>query len=57
MFSFDNGANYRSGQMNLLGARIGVGINFCPPFTPTSKSYVKFFIMLRKISGWLFEAA
>ena len=38
LFSFDNGSNYRSNQMFLLGARIGVAINYCPPYTPTSKS-------------------
>lgn len=48
MFSFDNGANYRSVQMNLLGARIGVGINFCPPFTPTSKAKVERFFRTLK---------
>ena len=48
MFSFDNGANYRSGQMNLLGARIGVGINFCPPFTPTSKAKIERFFKTLK---------
>ena len=42
VLSLDNGSNYRSSQMELLGARIGVAINYCPPYTPTSKSYVKF---------------
>ncbi len=48
MFSFDNGANYRSGQMHLLGARIGVGINFCPPYTPTSKAKIERFFRTLK---------
>ena len=42
VISVDNGSNYRSAQMELLGARIGVAINYCPAYTPTSKSYVKF---------------
>lgn len=48
MFSFDNGANYRSNQMSLLGARIGVAINYCPPYTPTSKSKIERFFKTMK---------
>ena len=29
----------------------------CRPYRPQTKGYVKTFIMLRKLSGWLFEAA
>ena len=48
LFSFDNGANYRSNQMTLLGARIGVAINYCPAYTPTSKAKVeRFFLTLK----------
>ena len=48
LFSFDNGANYRSNQMTLLGARIGVAINYCPIYTPTSKAKVeRFFLTLK----------
>ena len=36
MCSFDNGSNYRSNQMGLLAARIGVAINYNPPRTPQS---------------------
>ena len=35
-FNFDNGSNYRSNQMTLLAARIGVAINYNPIHTPTS---------------------
>ena len=38
MCSFDNGSNYRSNQMGLLAARIGVAINYNPPRTPQSKA-------------------
>lgn len=48
LFSFDNGANYRSNQMSLLGARIGVAVNYCPPFTPTSKSKIERFFKTLK---------
>lgn len=41
LLSFDNGANYRSNQMNLLAARIGVAINYCPPKTPQSKAKIE----------------
>ncbi|MDO4501530.1 MAG: DDE-type integrase/transposase/recombinase [Erysipelotrichaceae bacterium] len=41
LLSFDNGANYRSNQMNLLAARIGVAINYCPVKTPTSKAKIE----------------
>lgn len=48
LFSFDNGSNYRSNQMSLLGARIGVAINYCPPYTPTSKSKIERFFKTLK---------
>ena len=38
LLSFDNGSNYRSNQMELLAARIGVAINYNPPRTPESKA-------------------
>lgn len=48
LFSFDNGSNYRSNQMTLLGARIGVAINYCPIYTPTSKAKIeRFFLTLK----------
>lgn len=48
LFSFDNGSNYKSNQMALLAARIGVAINYCPPFTPTSKSKIERFFKTLK---------
>ena len=41
MFNFDNGANYRSAQMNLLSARLGTAINYNPVHTPTSKAKIE----------------
>lgn len=40
-FNFDNGANYRSTQMNLLAARIGTIIHYNPPRTPTGKAKIE----------------
>ena len=48
LFSFDNGSNYRSNQMSLLGARIGVAINYCPAYTPTSKAKIERFFKTLK---------
>lgn len=41
LLSFDNGSNYKSNQMKLLAARIGVAINYCPVKTPTSKAKIE----------------
>ena len=48
VISVDNGSNYRSNQMELLGARIGVAINYCPPYTPMSKSKIERFFRTLK---------
>lgn len=41
VFNFDNGKNYRNKQMELLAARIGTTLNYCEPYTPTSKSKIE----------------
>ena len=41
VFNFDNGSPYRNKQMELLTARIGSSINYCEPYTPTSKSKIE----------------
>ena len=38
---FDNGASYRSHQMELLGARMGTAIYYAPPRTPTGKAKIE----------------
>lgn len=38
---FDNGASYRSGQMELLGARLGTAVSYAPPYTPTGKAKIE----------------
>lgn len=41
LFNFDNGSNYRSNQMALVSARLGSTINYCAPYTPTSKAKIE----------------
>jgi transposase InsO family protein len=41
VMKFDNGASYRSHQMELLGARMGTAINYAPPYTPTGKAKIE----------------
>jgi transposase InsO family protein len=38
IFNFDNGSTYRNQQMSLLSARLGSIVNYCAPYTPTSKA-------------------
>ena len=40
-FNFDNGSAYKNKQMELLAARIGSAINYCQPYTPTSKAKIE----------------
>ena len=48
LFTFDNGASYRSSQMELLAARIGSSVHYCEPFTPTGKSKIeRWFLTVR----------
>lgn len=39
--NFDNGSAYKNKQMELLVARIGSTINYCAPYTPTSKGKIE----------------
>ena len=45
---FDNGASYRSHQMELLGARMGTSISYAPPRTPQGKAKVERFFRTLK---------
>jgi len=38
---FDNGASYRSTQMELLTARMGTALSYAPPRTPTGKAKIE----------------
>lgn len=40
-FNFDNGATYKSTQMNLLAARIGSTIHYCAPYSPQEKAKIE----------------
>jgi len=40
-FSFDNGSNYKNKQMELLAARLGIALNYAPPYTPQSKGKIE----------------
>lgn len=39
--NFDNGANYRSPQVDAIAARIGSAVHYCEPYTPTSKAKIE----------------
>lgn len=41
LLNFDNGKSYRNKQMELLAARIGSTVNYCQPYTPTSKAKIE----------------
>jgi len=41
ILNFDNGASYKNKQIDLLAARIGVILNYCAPYTPTSKAKIE----------------
>jgi transposase InsO family protein len=41
ILNFDNGSSYKNKQINLLAARIGVILNYCAPYTPTSKAKIE----------------
>lgn len=41
IFNFDNGSPYKNKQMELLGARLGVTLNYCAPYTPISKAKIE----------------
>lgn len=41
VWNFDNGSPYKNAQMTLLNARIGSSLNYCKPYTPTSKSKIE----------------
>ena len=54
IFNFDNGANYKCGQMTLLGARLGSVLNYCAPHTPTSKAKIERWFRTMK-DHWMAE--
>ena len=51
-FKFDNGANYRAKQMELLGARLGSAVHYAPAYTPTGKAKVERWFSTLKLA-WM----
>lgn len=41
VLNFDNGKSYKNRQMELLAARIGTTLSYCPPYTPTGKAKIE----------------
>ena len=39
--NFDNGANYRSPQIDAIAGRIGSAVHYCEPYAPTSKAKIE----------------
>lgn len=52
LITFDNGKNYKSEQVQYLAARLGVSLNYAPPYTPTSKGKIERFFNTLK-TQWL----
>lgn len=50
--SVDNGSSYKNKQIKLLAARIGMTMQYNPPYTPTSKSKIERFFKTLK-SQWM----
>ena len=51
-FVVDNGSSYKNKQIKLLAARIGMTLQYNPPYTPTSKSKIERFFKTLK-SQWM----
>lgn len=43
ILNFDNGKSYRNHQMALLAGRLGIRLNYNPPYTPEGKSKIERF--------------
>ena len=41
ILNLDNGSTYKNNQKALLSARVGFSLNYCAPYTPTSKSKIE----------------
>lgn len=40
-FNFDNGSNYKNAQINIVTARLGVGVHYCRPYNPEAKAKIE----------------
>ena len=51
-FNFDNGSNYKNAQINIVAARLGVGIHYCRPYNPEAKAKIERWFKTLK-SQWM----
>lgn len=51
-FNFDNGSNYKNAQINIVTARLGVGVHYCRPYNPEAKAKVERWFKTLK-SQWM----
>lgn len=40
-FNFDNGSNYKNAQINIVAARLGIGVHYCRPYNPEAKAKIE----------------
>lgn len=48
LLNLDNGAPYKNGQIELLGARLGITLHHCAPYEPQSKAKIERFFRTLK---------
>lgn len=51
-FNFDNGSNYKNVQINIIAARLGIGLHYCRPYNPEAKAKIERWFKTLK-SQWL----
>lgn len=51
-FNFDNGSNYKNSQINIIAARLGVGLHYCRPYNPEAKAKIERWFKTLK-SQWM----
>lgn len=51
-FNFDNGSNYKNTQINIVTARLGVGVHYCRPYNPEAKAKIERWFKTLK-SQWM----
>ena len=51
-FNFDNGSNYKNAQINIVTARLGVGVHYCRPYNPEVKAKIERWFKTLK-SQWM----
>lgn len=51
-FNFDNGSNYKNAQINIVTARLGMGVHYCRPYNPEAKAKVERWFKTLK-SQWM----